>query len=593
MVVMVGWLLGGCSGNQGPQRPDISETAVVPAPAPTDPEIGDDGLYPDERAALKDELPRVPSVADTPSAMGHFHVGRQASTHYRGPLTNDAQVQIRWFETESGIDIGTSPWHVISPRSYGNGVATLWGVGLTHAYKFALDNEFHFLDTFRINRFVSSIPWNLIARSDGRILVPDQNGYLGGEGGLACATMGNSFVVLNDDPSSILSEITCERVVELDEDALQAACGVQGATLQPEFSGTLTIPLFSGDLATPVVFTNGEVQTSYLAVLTNDLQTLADCTEIGPGVSTNAIAAEPQGPSVTAMYAVTETAMIKMTWDSATQSVDRAYVRNVPVRFRTGTTPTLVNTSDGERLTVFVDARCAVQNLLNGLIVCDDDTGASQLVAVRRDDDLQGRAAVLTTELPPWLDTVENSPSARGDLVVVANYSGYVPNGLKVPAGGQRPTTGPGEWGVSPDAVPDVAKGLAALRWNPAIPGFEVAWAVSDRQVSGVPTISGGANLVYGSGTEEETGKTYLYGFRLADDDQGSGGDLVVRVEIADAPFRTAFIDLFGNRVFRVDEYTMAVGEFYDAGNNLLIHSDRSAIVSGGAGLARIRDQVP
>ena len=169
-----------------------------------------------------------------------------------------------------------------------------------------------------------------------------------------------------------------------------------------------------------------------------------------------------------------------------------------------------MDTPDGEQFVVTVDGRCAVISVINGLITCSDDTSPSRLVAVRRGDDVADEDQVLLADLPAWLATTENSPASRRGYVIVANYSGYLPNGLRVPAGGTVPDGAPAEWLLSPDAETDFATGMVAMRWNPSAGAFEVAWEVPERQISGIPTISAGANVVYGTGAEQATERTYL-----------------------------------------------------------------------------------
>lgn len=177
----------------------------------------------------------------------------------------------------------------------------------------------------------------------------------------------------------------------------------------------------------------------------------------------------------------------------------------------------------------------------------------------------------------------------RAGLVVIANYSGYLPNGLRVPPGGQRPPEGAAVWGRSPDARPDFATGLVTLRYVPERRTFDILWEDSSTQISGVPTISAGSNLVYGTGAEEDSGMLYLYGLLLEDDVRGPGGTRVLRTELGSAPFRTPVVDADGNTIFPVEDYQLQPGELFDAGNNLLVNSDDSIVFSGGRALVRVR----
>ncbi|MEM6931699.1 MAG: hypothetical protein AAF602_32510, partial [Myxococcota bacterium] len=486
---MLGLLWIACSGPEQPEPLSVDEPDDTGVAAPTT-ETGSapdpDGLTPAERAALANALPASPIAAATPSAMGHFQVARQASTHLAGP-SGDVDVQVVLFEPDAGIDIGTSPWHVVPRPDYPGGGYTVWGTGLTHTYKLEVSNEaFAFVDAFEVNAIPSSIPWNLLALADGRVMVPDQNGYRGEVE--ACTATDPSFLFLSDDPDLRTSGIDCDGVFELTAADLRAACDASGV-YQRFFSGTSLVPTFTGPFVTTATFSQNDVNQNYLVAFDPDGDGVLACTPLDSD-STNEIAAEPVDATTTALYIATETAVVKATFDDAADQLTTVWTRDVPLRARTGTTPTLVDTSDGERFVVLVDGRCAVSNVLNGLIVCDEDTSPSRLVAVRRDDALGGRDAVLTTDLPAWLTAAENSPAARGDRVVVANYSGYLPNGLQIPPGAPRPEGGPGTYQVSPDAEAVFSTGFTVLVWRDG--GFTVDWSEPDRQASGVPLVSEG-----------------------------------------------------------------------------------------------------
>ena len=182
-------------------------------------------------------------------------------------------------------------------------------------------------------------------------------------------------------------------------------------------------------------------------------------------------------------------------------------------------------------------------------------------------------------------------PAVRNDVAVIANYLGYLPNGLVLPPGGEAPRLRVGDWGQSPDAKPEFATGVVALRYNPTTDRFDVLWENSQLQVSGVPTISESSNMVYGSGAEEPTRKTYFYGLRLLDDAKGRGGEVVIRQEFGVAPFSKARRNLRGQVGSLPTEYRFEEGEFFDAGNNLIILEDGSASVNGGRALTRVRNR--
>ncbi len=159
-----------------------------------------------------------------------------------------------------------------------------------------------------------------------------------------------------------------------------------------------------------------------------------------------------------------------------------------------------------------------------------------------------------------------------------------------IPADGMSPPVNAGSWGRSPDARPDFATGIMVLQYDEKTESFRTLWVNRETQMSGVLAISGGSNMVYGSGAEQESQKTYFYGFRLTDDDEGVAGERIIRCEIGKAPFRKPTTDFFGNVVFTLSDSKLTEGEIFDAGNNLLILEDGSAILSGGRGLVRVRD---
>ena len=582
------WLIaiaGGCARKGAPDASEVADSdrddPVVEVPDP---------IEAAEEASRADEPPYSSALADSTSAIGHFHLARQASTFRAGPLTDTAMVQVMNFEETMGDAIGASPWHVVSPALSDDEPIRIWGATLTHAYKVKVENgDFSWVDGWRINAVASSIPWNIAMLADGTFLVPDQNGYRESEDAERCATTDPTFLRIRDD-GDVDSPLHCEAAFAPTAEAIREACGVEFGIYSRLTSGLSMLATFTGELGTLVNFDWDGVRSTYLLLMDGSASEIRACGYVDDSAPTNEIAVEPEGPTVSALYVPTGDAIVKLAYDAQTNNIERRWERKVPVRGRTGTTPTLVDTPDGERFVVTIDARCATVSVTNGLIACADEE-PSRLVAVRRSDDVPPAEQVVTVDLPEWLDTVENSPASRRGWVVVANSTGYLANGLLVPAGGAVPEGSAADWLVSPDAVADHATGIIALRWDSEAASFVVAWEVQDRQVSSVPTISGGANLVYGTGSEEDSGKVYLYGFVLEADERGPGGHEALRVELGKAPFRTPTTDASGNVIFPRADYTYDPDELFDGGNSILVNRDRSLLLSMGSAIVRVADR--
>ncbi|MEO1336189.1 MAG: hypothetical protein AAFV29_11125, partial [Myxococcota bacterium] len=465
--------------------------------------------------------------------------------------------------------------------------------GLRYAYKFVTDGaRFEFADAFTLNDRVSSIPWNMVALADGRVVFPDIDGFDAVAADDPCRTEGPSLVALRDRDDDPMSPMACVGALSIDSATVRTMCGVDPSAQFVPGSGSALVATYSGALVTVVELEAAGIRASYAVAVAHDLSRPLACGFIADTPSTNASAVEPVGEERSAIYYATEDSIVKMYFDSARAAFTRAWQRTLPIRRRTGTTPTLLNADNGDRLVIIVDGACSVSNVLNGLIVCDDAAEPSQLLAVRREDDVEPDRAVIQFDLPATIRTVENSPAVRGHLVAIANYSGYLPNGLIVPPGGQKPEGGPGTYGVSPDAVEEFATGIVVVRYRPEQGDFVLAWRDDVRQVSGVPLISAGANMVYGTGAEMASQQTYLYGFLLEADSRGPAGTLVVRRALGAAPFRQSRRDLRGNNVIPFGDYSLNEGELYDAGNNTVLDADRSIIMTGGRALVRIRATV-
>ncbi len=496
------------------------------------------------------------AIMSSPWPTYHAGPARQASTSLAGPRGRAPSVDVSYFREAAGIEFGTSPWHILSDHRYTNSptARTIWGVSLKYLYKYEIDGPvFRYVDSFKLNDLPFFIGWNFFALRDGRIVVPNPSGLrVRQHRDGPCAGRTPSLLTFRDGATSD-SAIECIAKFEFTPERIQGACGFRSTVVGTTAVGVDV--LFSGDIAAQLQTDVGRLgsrrRETWVAILDNDLTRIKACAKAGDGSSTNGVPIE-RGPEASSIfYIATDTEMIAMLYNPASQALARQAAVPVAYRGRTGTTPTLLG-FDNDRWIVSVDARCAVSNVFTGSIECSrTDPGPSRLVALPRP---LGSGPAVTVPLPAFIDTVENSPAVAENDIVVTNYQGYTPDGKR-------------------DGHAVRASGVVKLSWNPDTRRFQTDWQNADIQISGVPTISAGANLVYGSGSEAD-GHTYFYGLRLRDDSNGPGGEVVVRVRVG--PSR--------------DSRRGAGDAIFDAGNNILVSDDGSAIWPGGESLVRVRD---
>lgn len=489
-----------------------------------------------------------------------YHAGpaRQASTVLPGPSQANASADTSRFAEVAGVPFGTSPWHILSAQRYDDApeARAVWGVSLKYLYKYVVDGErFAYVDHFKLNDLPFFIGWNFFGLADGRIVVPNPSGLRTREHrGSACAGRHPSLLAFGDGGESG-SGIRCLAKFEFTPDRIENACGFRRTVF-----GTTTVAVnvtFSGHIAVQLRREEGRFRNkrreTWMAMVDNDLTRIVACAKIAEGAASNGVPMLRTADGGTRLFVATDDEMVAVQWTPASNTVARDAAVPIAYRGRTGTTPTIL-TTDGQQWLITVDARCAVAKVFTGAIRCSEDTRASAVVAMPLP---LGSGDPVRVALPDFIDTVENSPAVAGDAIVVSNYSGYTPTGKK-------------------DGKPDRATGLVKLSWHPNTRRFEVDWQNAELQFSGVPTISTGSNLVYGSGSEAD-GDTYFYGVRLRDDANGRGGELVLRTRLGRA----------------VESKRGAKDAIYDAGNNILINDDGSAIMAGGESLIRIRDATP
>jgi hypothetical protein len=128
--------------------------------------------------------------------------------------------------------------------------------------------------------------------------------------------------------------------------------------------------------------------------------------------------------------------------------------------------------------------------------------------------------------------TAENSPTAWGYDIAIAQYNGFSPG---------------------PNPVPGVQK----LTWNPEARTLDVVWATDAVNFNNVMTYSIGSNLVYGTGRRD--GVYHFWGL------DWNTGDIALEVPLGDS-----------------DDYL-------DQGNQVTIAEDQTILYGSATGIVRLR----
>ncbi len=467
-------------------------------------------------------------LIDSPWSQSHRTPGMQASTPYEGIVTDSpVSVQLRDFKDRIDKNLGVSPWLVLSSQKYSDRpkARSVWGASLKGAYKFLVDGEtFEYVDHIDLAGF-QSISWNLVGirGSEGERIIVPQPRVLGG----------GKFLVLKDDYTSD-SRIQKIKEFNLDEEVLIKFCK------PPErwklgYSGTSIIPLPTGQLAFTLRFKarwyqKGDTK-KYVGILDNSLSRVLACSFIDDDDISNQVTYEAINQYVTALYYPTDTGIVKLEYNARGHNLKRLWKKHIPFRERTGTTPTMLDVGK-DKLIVTVDGKCAVTKVFSGGITCSDDQSPSKIYAIKRDTP---ENKVYSLSLPSFIETIECSPAAEGNQIVVANYAGYKADHTK--------------------------RGVVSAFWNSGTQKWQLAWSNPVAQISGVPTISTGSHMVYGTGTDAQSSENvFLYGLDL------KTGETKIKIQIGSSD------------------------RAWDAGNNLLINDDRSMLYSTPTGLARIKN---
>ena len=490
-----------------------------------------------------------PFLMNSPWAQGHRTNGMTASSPYAGPVDAGATVvQLQDFRRDAGVNLGTSPWLILSEKKYTDrpDARTVWGSSLQYVYKYVVDGEdFAYVDRFKLDG-VRSISWNILGVGDedgGRFIVPQPQGLSVDEHkGTPCYGETPALLVFGDGDKTT-SPLECRQKFELNEALLRERCEVPAGG-RMGYSASAVAVLHTGEIVTKAEFHYGRLRNrkinSYMVVLDNELRSVKQCALIDDFRITNNAPGEPLGRDRSALYYPTDDGIVKMVYDARRNTIKRAWKKQISFRGRTGTTPTKVVVGK-DRFIVVIDGECAVGgsgnpvDVITGKIRCSEtDPTPSRLIAISLDDP-DAEPHILS--LPANIRTIENSPSSSGDMVVVANYGGYKPT--------------------------KETRGVVAARWNAVHKSWEIAWHNPDIQMNGVTTISEATGLVYSSGMEDD-GNVYMYGLKLRGNESHAGGEVVFRKKIGRAQAA------------------------WDAGNNTIINDDGSMLYCTSKGIARL-----
>ncbi|PSR17365.1 hypothetical protein C8255_12950 [filamentous cyanobacterium CCP3] len=354
-------------------------------------------------------------------------------------------------------------------ETYPDGNRVIWGATTTHVFK-AISNEdsFEIIDSYRIDKNIFSVHWNLMVLEDNTVIVADRGT--------------NQYYKFADaDPTDWSSEIVLEDTFKLPEDI-------------PGTAGHFSLA-YDGW----IIFVT---DAGYVCAVTTDFseyRSLQLPLNEGETNFHNTYALDETG----GIFIATTDRMLRVDW----QDTELSLTWDIPYDFRgpgcenvsrnlieeflavargetctgSGTTPTLMGLDGQDELVLVVDGHAP-----------------NNMVAFWRDEipeDWEGlpgydRRVAAVTPLPystPEGDgfTAENSPTVWGYDVAVAQYNGFDPG---------------------PNPLPGVQK----LTWSPDTKTLDIAWATDEVNFNNVLTYSAGTNLVYGTGQRD--GIFYFWG---------------------------------------------------------------------------------
>jgi hypothetical protein len=450
-------------------------------------------------------------IADSPWAIYHRNSYAQASTPLRGLEPGDT-IQVDFLRTRIG---GTSPWSQISEQ-YPDGERVMWGATATHVFKASLSsNEFELIDSKRIDYNFLSLHWNLLLLANNKVIVPDP-------------ARRKIYRFADGDRTDPRSPIVLEATFEI-PDRIPG----KSAHINVTYDGWIVFTTDAGYIAT--------VKSDF-----SDYRYLHLPQSEGAVNYHNAFSLDEEG----GIYLVTTDRMIRVNWDGDSLSLgwsvpynfrgagcegqQRNVVREVIAVARgedctgSGTTPTLMGFGDMDKLVLVADGHRS-----NNMIAVWRDEIPTDWAGLPGHD----RRIAAVTPLPYSTPegegfTAENSPTAWGYDIAIAQYNGF------------QPPCNP-------------LNGVQKLRWNPADRTLQVVWATDAVNFNNVLTYSNGSNLVYGSGR-----RNCVYYFWGLD---WQTGKIQLEVPLGDS------------------------SNFLDQGNQVSISDDRRMVFGSSRGIVRLR----
>ena len=464
-----------------------------------------------------EDPPLNPFLADTPWPIYHRNNYAQASTCITGPLPGDSvRVKLR-----RDIQGGTSPWVYIT-EPYANGELAYLQSNATHVFKFAdTGEEIIAVDSMRIDFDpITSFGWNFLLAKDKVWYTydpkydPEDQEFT------------RLFKLTDADTSDLFSEIIPLDTFNFGDIEVNR---VQHFSIN--YSGEI---VFNSDNDTENGF-------GTVGILSQDFEVLALLqypTEADEITNHNAFPIDEDN----SFYITTNKRLLKFVWDGSTLSLDWEapydFVADGPIGTfaeGSGTTPTLMGFGeDADKLVIMSDGH-AKNNLVAFWRELPEGWTGIPGFDIHFADSIQLPAAETFSNT---FQSIENSPTVRGYEVAIAQFNGFLGYDC------------------------ENEKGVQKLTWNTDTDEWVLDWVNPEINMNGVLTYSEGANMVYGSGKEEDC-NYYYYGL------DWDSGELEWRL-------------LLG------PEGTFLDDPYYDGGSNNVIDANGNIIVPGGGSLFKI-----